>query len=163
MKAETEFILIFPDGGDYLESFMAGVMNRIKEMTAFLNPSEESYRRLGVKKAPRYITWSKENRSQLIRIPAGSGERRRMELRSPDALANPYIACTLLIHAGIEGIESGLEAPAPADLNLYNTTEEILSGIDTLPGSLEQANALARSSGFIKKILPQRVIDTYTL
>ncbi|MBR6335456.1 MAG: glutamine synthetase, partial [Clostridia bacterium] len=151
------------DSEDYLESFMAGVINRIKEITAFLNPSEDSYKRLGVKKAPKYITWSKENRSQLIRIPAGSGDRRRMELRSPDALANPYISCALLIYAGIEGIDAKMQAPTPTDLNLYNTTEDILSGIDTLPGSLEEANAIARSSEFVKKILPQRVIDTYTL
>ena len=150
-------------GEDCLESFMAGVLRRVKEITAFLNPTEDSYKRLGAKKAPKYITWSKENRSQLIRIPAGSGEQRRMELRSPDATANPYIACTLLIHAGIEGIEEGMTAPAPTDLNLYNATEEQLSGIEILPGSLDDANRIARSSEFVKKLLPQRVIDTYTL
>ena len=151
------------DGRDYLDSFMAGVMNRVREITAFLNPSEESYKRLGVKKAPKYITWSKENRSQLIRIPAGSGEYRRMELRSPDPLANPYIAYALLIYAGIEGIENNMKAPAPTDLNLYSTDTEQLADTPTLPQSLTEANAAARDSEFVSRILPQRVIDTYTL
>lgn len=151
------------DGKDYLDPFMAGVMNRVREITAFLNPSEESYKRLGVKKAPKYITWSKENRSQLIRIPAGSGEYRRMELRSPDPLANPYIAYALLIYAGIEGIENNMKAPAPTDLNLYSTDTEQLADTPTLPQSLTEANAAARDSEFVSRILPQRVIDTYTL
>lgn len=151
------------DGSDRLESFMAGVMNRIGEITAFLNPSEESYERLGVKKAPKYITWSKENRSQLIRIPAGKGEYRRMELRSPDPLANPYIAYTLLIYAGLEGIESGMSAPEATDLNLFSADECELAKIKTLPLSLSEANKAARNSSFVSNILPQRVIDTYTL
>lgn len=151
------------DGKDYLGSFMAGVLNRIKEMTAFLNPSEESYKRLGVKKAPKYITWSKENRSQLVRIPAGSGKYRRMELRSPDPLANPYIAYALLIYAGIEGIKNSMQAPPPTDINLFNADAEQLKNTETLPHSLKEANALAKNSDFIRHILPQRVIDTYTL
>lgn len=151
------------DGSDRLENFMAGVMNRIGEITAFLNPSEESYERLGVKKAPKYITWSRENRSQLIRIPAGKGEYRRMELRSPDPLANPYIAYTLLIYAGLEGIEIGAKAPEATDLNLFSADESKLKEIKTLPLSLGEANEAARESAFVSKILPQRVIDTYTL
>ncbi|MCR5151040.1 MAG: glutamine synthetase family protein [Clostridiales bacterium] len=151
------------DGNDYLEKFMAGIMNRIKEMTAFLNPVSASYGRLGVKKAPRYITWSKENRSQLVRIPAGKGEYRRMELRSPDPMTNPYIAYALLIYAGIEGIEKDIPVPASTDINLYSADEETLSKIEKLPESLEEANKEARNSNFIKSVLPQRVIDTYTL
>ncbi len=151
------------EGKDCLGSFMAGVMNRVREITAFLNPSEESYVRLGVKKAPKYITWSRENRSQLIRIPAGSGEYRRMELRSPDPLANPYIAYTLLIYAGIEGIENNLNTPEPTDINLYSADETLLRGIDTLPHNIGEAHRLAAESEFVKSHLPQRVIDTYTL
>lgn len=151
------------DGKDYLDCFMAGVMNRVKEITAFLNPTEDSYKRLGIKKAPKYITWSKENRSQLIRIPAGNGEYRRMELRSPDPLANPYIAYSLLIYAGIEGVENNIQPPPPTDINLFNADAAQLAETETLPGSLKEANSIAGNSEFVKKILPGRVIDTYTL
>ena len=75
-----------------LPHVIAGILDKIEEITLFLNPCEESYRRLGHDKAPRYVTWSAENRSQLIRIPAAVGEYRRAELRSADAMSNPYIA-----------------------------------------------------------------------
>ena len=86
-----------------------------------------------------------------------------MELRSPDPLANPYIAYALLIYAGIEGIENNMKAPTPTDLNLYSTDTEQLADTPTLPQSLTEANAAARDSEFVSRILPQRVIDTYTL
>ena len=75
---------------------IAGMLERVAEITAFLNPTEDSYRRLGEKKAPGYISWSHQNRSQLVRIPAAIGEYRRAELRSPDPAANPYLAFALL-------------------------------------------------------------------
>ncbi|MBR6331641.1 MAG: glutamine synthetase, partial [Dehalococcoidales bacterium] len=80
------------NGKDLLPQMIAGIMKHIKEMTVFLNPSAGSYDRFGSFKAPKYISWSPENRSQLIRIPAAEGEFRRIELRSPDTLCNPYIA-----------------------------------------------------------------------
>ena len=88
-------------------------------MTAFLNPLVNSYERLGRQEAPRYISWSHQNRSQLIRIPASSGESNRMELRSPDPACNPYLAFALLLHAGLDGIEKGEKLPEPCNLNLY--------------------------------------------
>lgn len=121
------------DGKDYTEQFMAGIMTHIGEMTAFLNPVEESYHRLGEKKAPKYITWSKENRSQLIRIPAAKGEFKRIELRSPDPEANPYIAYTLLIHAGLDGIKRNLTLPEAMDIDLFNASEEVLKDLTSLP------------------------------
>ena len=94
------------DGGrDLLPAVMAGILEKCAEITLFLNPCEESYRRLGHDKAPRYVTWSDENRSQLIRVPAAVGEQRRAELRSADVTANPYLAYALLIYAGLYGIE----------------------------------------------------------
>ena len=149
------------DGKDYLEPFMAGVLTHIAEITAFLNPTESSYKRLGTFKAPKYITWSRENRSQLIRIPAASGEYKRMELRSPDSEANPYIAYSLLIYAGLDGIENNLTPPAPTDLNLFETSEDELSGIETLPQSFGRAIKAAEQSEFVRAILPARVIETY--
>lgn len=80
---------------DYTRSFLGGIMKHAAEMTAFLNPCDSSYQRLGEYKAPKYVTWSPENRSQLVRIPAGSGEYSRIELRSPDAAAQSLFGlCT---------------------------------------------------------------------
>ncbi|MBR5113562.1 MAG: glutamine synthetase [Clostridia bacterium] len=149
------------DGKDYLEPFMAGVLKHIAEITAFLNPTEASYKRLGTFKAPKYITWSRENRSQLIRIPAASGEYKRMELRSPDSEANPYIAYSLLIYAGLDGIENNLTPPVSTDLNLFETNEDELDGIETLPQSFGRAIKAAEQSEFVRAILPARVIETY--
>lgn len=147
------------DGNDYSHQYMAGIMEHIAEMTAFLNPCEESYRRLGEKKAPKYITWSKQNRSQLIRIPAARGENERMELRSPDPMTNPYIAFALIIYAGLDGIEKRLELPEPVDKNLYTADRNTTEGLKSLPRSYEKALELSRSSDFIRSILPSGYID----
>ena len=84
------------DGAEVMPQIIAGILAHIAEMTVFLNTREESYHRFGSSKAPRYISWSSENRSQLIRIPAAQGEYRRAELRSPDPLCSPYLAFTSL-------------------------------------------------------------------
>lgn len=142
------------DGKDHSRSMLAGILRRIAEMTAFLNPCEQSYKRLGRDKAPKYITWSHENRSQLIRIPAAKGEYRRMELRSPDPTVNLYAAYALLIAAAMEGIEEGLEPPAPLDVNLYTADKSITSSLTTLPQSYEEAVEIAENSDFIKRNIP---------
>lgn len=142
------------DGRDYTDNFMAGILEHIVEMTAFLNPSEDSYKRLGEHKAPKYVTWSPENRSQLIRIPAESGEYKRIELRSPDPCANPYIAYALLIYAGLDGIEKNLNPSAPLNINLYTADSETTDKLTGLPDTLGKAKAAAANSEFIKRILP---------
>lgn len=147
------------DGADASEAFLAGVLAHVREITAFLNPVESSYRRLGEHKAPRYITWSPENRSQLIRIPAAQGEYRRLELRSPDPMANPYLAYALLIHAGLDGIRRNLSAPLPVNENLYTAPESLTSTLEQLPGSLAGAKELARGSAFVASILPAGMLD----
>ena len=131
-------------------------------MTLFLNPCEASYRRLGQDKAPRYVTWSAENRSQLIRIPAAAGETRRAELRSADPTANPYLACALLIYAGLYGIEHALYLPPVSDFNIYTASAELLAAHRKLPGSLLEAAALADTSAFIREHLPAAVISAYS-
>lgn len=146
-------------GLDLSDSFMAGIMRRIRELTAFLNPIEESYRRLGEKKAPRFITWSPDNRTQLIRfVSRPSLPSKRIELRSPDAMSNPYLAYALLILAGLEGISENIAPPPPC-------TEQPLSGTypDTaLPASLDEANLCALASQFVAKSLPDFIISAYT-
>ena len=99
---------------------IAGILEKIRETTVFLNPTENSYARLGKNKAPGFVTWSKQNRSQLVRIPAAEGEYKRMELRSADPTANPYIAFALMIRAAMYGIELRLPLPEPADFNLFS-------------------------------------------
>ena len=112
-------------GEDIMPQVIAGILSHIADMTAFLNTTPASYQRFGSYKAPRYISWSSENRSQLIRIPAAEGEYRRAELRSPDPICNPYIAYTLLIYAGLDGIRRRAELPASADINFYTASEEV--------------------------------------
>lgn len=143
------------DGNEYGDRFMAGVMEHIREMTAYLNPTEQSFVRLGKMKAPRYIAWSPENRSQLIRIPAAKGDFKRIELRSPDPGANPYIAYALLIHAGIDGIKRNLTPIPPVNVDMHTAGNDVTSKLDTLPSTLDEARRIASESVWLKKILPE--------
>lgn len=145
-----------------LPCVIAGILEKINEMTLFLNPCEESYRRLGHDKAPRYVTWSAENRSQLIRIPAAVGEHQRAELRSADPTANPYIAYALLIYASLYGIRHNLTLPPATDVNLYNASSEALSSLKKLPVSLYEAAAVTVSGSFAQMYLPEAVIRAYS-
>ena len=149
------------DGSDILQPVLAGILDRISDMTIFLNPSESSYRRFGTYKAPKFISWTHENSSQLIRIPAYVGGGKRAELRSPDPSCNPYLALTLLINAGIEGIERGLTLPAPCDINMNEASPSELAGYELLPKSLHAAAATASSSEFIRKYIPEGIIQSY--
>lgn len=151
------------DGADRTNEFMAGILAHIKEMTAFLNPTEESYKRLGEKKAPKYVTWSPENRSQLIRVPAAKGEYKRIELRSPDPTVNPYLAYALLIRAGLDGIEKNMQIPEAVNVNLYKADNILTDKLETLPSTLAEAKEIARNSDFIQNILGANVTDFLSL
>lgn len=140
---------------------IAGILENVRPMTVFLNPTEKSYRRLGRNKAPGYITWSAENRSQLIRIPAAVGEYRRAELRSPDPAANPYVAFALMIYAGLDGIKRKLELPAPADLNLFRADAGTLAEFPKLPVTIDEAREAAAASDFIRSHVPEKILNIY--
>ena len=140
---------------------IAGVLENVEDMTAFLNPTKASYDRLGNNKAPRYISWSSENRSQLIRIPAAIGEYKRAELRSADPSVNPYIAFALMIWAGLDGIQNRIDLPYVADFNLYTADEQTLSQFKKLPMNLEDAKIIAKDSEFIKKHIPEKILKIY--
>ena len=142
-------------------SMIAGILEHVRDMTIVLNQKDESYKRLGSHKAPKYISWSSQNRSQLIRIPAAFGEYKRMELRSPDPRANPYLAFALLIYAALDGIQRKLTLPLPADVNLYTTDEKTLSQYKKLPENRQEAAQAARESEFMNKYLTQSLINTY--
>ena len=148
-------------GKDVLPFVIAGVMNHIRDITVFLNPCEQSFERLGKNKAPKYVSWCTENRSQLIRIPAAEKEYRRAELRSPDPMCNPYLAFTLIIYAGLEGIEQKTELIEAADFNLYSAKEGEVKDLLLLPKSLDEAKKVAASSDFVKAHLSKELIESY--
>ena len=150
------------DGADIMPHVIAGILAHIREITAFLNITESSYKRFGSNKAPKYISWSGENRSQLIRIPAAQGEYRRAELRSPDPMCNPYLAFTLLIRAGLDGVKNNMVLPAAADINLYTASEEVTAHYEKLPETLEEAKAASKASAFVAGNLPASIIADYT-
>ena len=149
------------DSSENLCYMIAGVLEKVVEMTAFLNPTEESYNRFGMDKAPGYVSWSSENRSQLVRIPAAVGEYRRAELRSPDPMANPYLAFTLMIYAALNGLENKLDLPEAANINLYKADVDTLARFKKLPESLSDACKVAAASEFIKKHIPTAILDIY--
>jgi len=143
------------------ESFIAGVLQKTPEITAFLNPLPNSYERLGSFEAPRYVSWSYGNRSQLVRIPSAKGERFRMELRSPDPSTNPYLAFALVISAGFFGIENNLALTEKLDADLYNADKSITDSLARLPENLEEALYLAEKSDFIKTTLNEELLSQF--
>ena len=149
------------DNVDNMNFMIAGILAKVAEMTIFLNPLESSYQRFGNNKAPRYISWSSENRSQLVRVPAAVGEYKRAELRSPDPAANTYLAFALMIYASLYGIQNKLELQDPADINLYKADADTLAKFEQLPENLKSACALANNSDFIKKHIPGAILEIY--
>lgn len=162
IEKENENLFHNLDGihSEEAESFIAGIMYRIKEITAVLNPNPNSYKRFGVYEAPKYITWSHENRSQLIRIPASKGEYSRMELRSPDSTCNPYLAFTLLMEAGLEGIKEKRILPKAVDGNLYNE-RDIVKKLDKLPLNFKEALDYMKESDFVRNALGDFIFNKY--
>lgn len=135
--------------------FIAGILNRIREITCFLNPVTNSYKRFGEDYAPKYVNWSFENRSQLIRIPYTSGGKHpRIEIRSADAACNPYIVFKLLLAAGFEGLEN------KTVLRDDTFTNSAAGQFDELPSTLGEAIELAKSSHFVRKNLSPEIHDS---
>ena len=149
------------DNTDYMNYMIAAILDKVADMTVFLNPTENSYQRFGSNKAPRYISWSSENRSQLVRVPAAVGKYQRAELRSPDPSSNTYLAFALLIYAIMDGIQNKLELPGPADMNLYKADADTLAKFEQLPGDFKSACAAAVNSNFIKEHIPDAILDIY--
>ena len=141
------------DKEDVLSNVIAGILNRICEITAFLNPDPASFERLRYHCYPGYVSWSNQNRSHLIRIPASKGSQKKADIRSADCGANPYIAFALLIEAGLEGIETGLALPEEG--------KPVSCSCKKLPENRQEAIALAKESDFVSRVLPKAVIDAY--
>ena len=121
---------------------IGGLLKHIKSITAILNPTVNSYKRLvpGYE-APVYMAWSLANRSALLRVPAKRGSSTRVELRSPDPACNPYLAFAVILEACLDGVRNKIEPPAPVESNIYKLTtkERKKQRIDSLPGSLADA------------------------
>ena len=145
-------------------SFIAGIMEHIKGMTAITNPLVNSYKRLVPEfEAPVYIAWSAQNRSPLIRVPAARGQGTRVELRSADPSANPYLALAVTIAAGLDGVKKGLVPPPAVDGNIYamSDAQRKKHKIQMLPTSLESAIAELKKDKLICNTLGEHILEKY--
>ena len=160
-----EGVNLFGDAHEHsqlAESFIAGVLRHAAEITAFTSPLTNSYARFGTFGAPEYVSWSHQNRSQLIRIPTSARRTdRRMELRSPDPACNPYIVFSLIISAGLSGIKDGIALPMPEDANMYSAGERISSDIERLPENLGEALEILDKSEFVRAKIGSGFVDKY--
>lgn len=134
---------------DFSESFIAGILNRMRDITLFLNCRKDSYNRFGITEAPKYITWSAQNNSRLLRVPEINGHSEHFILRSPDSCINPYLASAIVIQAGLAGVRNKEQLPQPLDINSRLLTEERTANLDTLPLTIEDAIKYASNSEFI--------------
>ncbi|MCX6003976.1 MAG: type I glutamate--ammonia ligase [Chloroflexi bacterium] len=160
-----------PKGKYYLSkiarNYVAGLLKYAPEITAINNQWINSYKRLvpGYE-APVYLSWAKRNRSDLIRVPEyrpGREKATRIEFRSPDPACNPYLCFSVMLAAGLKGIEEGLEPPEPIEKNVYEMTEEQRNalGIRTLPASLSEAIQLTEKSKLVKEALGDHVFNAF--
>ena len=148
-------------------SYIAGLLKHAPEFTAVTNQWINSYKRLvpGYE-APVYLSWARRNRADLIRVPGykpGKENATRIELRSPDPACNPYLAFSVMLAAGLEGIEKGYECPEPVEENVYimSAEERVRRGIDTLPSSLYDAVQLTAKSDVVRKALGEHVFNAF--
>ncbi|MBA7639401.1 Glutamine synthetase [subsurface metagenome] len=149
------------------KGYIAGLLKHAPEITAVTNQWVNSYKRLvpGYE-APVYLSWARRNRSDLIRVPEyrpGREKATRIEFRSPDPACNPYLAFSVMLAAGLEGIEKGLEPPKPVEENVYELSEAERQkrGIGVLPASLLEAILLAEKSQLVRQALGDHVFDAF--
>jgi glutamine synthetase len=147
--------------------FVAGLLKHAPEITAVTSQWVNSYKRLvpGYE-APVYLSWARRNRSDLIRVPEyrpGREKATRIEYRSPDPACNPYLAFSVMLAAGLDGIEKKYEVPDPIEENVYEMTDEERQkrGIDTLPASLLEAIQLTERSEVVRKALGEHVFSAF--
>lgn len=145
-------------------SFMAGVMEHIRGLTAITNPLINSYRRICPgNAAPSYISWSRGNRSPLISVPATTPENAHIELRNPDPALNPYLAIAGILAAGLDGIRRGLK-PGPAtekNLHVLERTEVEKLGLKRLPMSLSEAVGELEKDELLLSVLGEHISGKY--
>ncbi|EEM88609.1 MULTISPECIES: type I glutamate--ammonia ligase [Bacillus] len=149
---------------DDARHFIAGILKHAPAFTAVANPTVNSYKRLvpGYE-APCYVAWSAQNRSPLVRIPASRGISTRVEVRSVDPAANPYLVMATLLAAGLDGIKNKLTPPAAVDRNIYVMTKEEReeAGIVDLPATLAQALVTLQSNEVISNALGDHLLEHF--
>ena len=138
--------------------FIAGILAHARELTCFCNPIPNSYTRFGSCEAPKYVSWSRQNRSQLVRLPSATGEFCRLELRSPDPSCNPYLVIGLILAAGLDGIEKRCRCPLRSTA-ICSTRAPPKAGKPAR--SLREAITIAAQSDFIAKELPVPLMNKY--
>ena len=149
------------------ESFIAGLMSHAASITLVTNQWVNSYKRLiAGYEAPIYISWARLNRSDLIRVPVyheGQEESVRIEYRAPDPACNPYLAFSVMLAAGLDGVENNMPIPSPLedDVNQMTSQERLDRGIRSLPGSLWEAILLAEGSDLLKNTLGPHVFQSF--
>lgn len=149
------------------ERFIAGLLHHAREMTAVTNQWVNSYKRLVAGfEAPIYVTWAHNNQSALVRVPtvkAGKLDSVRVEFRSPDAATNPYLALSVLLAAGLEGVEKGYELPPEVADNVFDmsSTEREVAGIERLPETLSEALDLMEKSELMRRALGEHTFDWF--
>ena len=147
------------------KQFIAGLLRHAPEITAVTNQFVNSYKRLwGGDEAPSYVTWGHNNRSALVRVPMykpGKGQSARVEYRGIDSAANPYLAYSLMLAAGLKGIEQGYELPPEAEGDVWNmtNTERRALGYESLPASLDHAVRLMEKSELVAETLGEQVFE----
>jgi glutamine synthetase len=151
------------------KSYIAGLLKYAPEFCAVTNQFVNSYKRLvpGYE-APTYVTWARRNRSAQVRVPMykpGKENATRVELRSPDPAANPYLAFAVMLGAGLKGIEEGLELMPEATNNIFDMTSDELAeaGIATLPSTLGEAINLFEHSETMKEILGEHIHEFFVM
>ncbi len=149
------------------KSYIAGILRHAPEITAITNQWINSYKLLvpGYE-APVYLSWARRNRSDLVRVPEyrpGRERATRIEFRSPDPACNPYLAFSVMLAAGLKGIEEGYEVPEPIEENVYemSPSEREKRGITTLPSSLLEAVHLTEKSELVKETLGEHVFENF--
>ncbi|API89305.1 type I glutamate--ammonia ligase [Marinilactibacillus sp. 15R] len=144
--------------------FIAGILDHAQAYTAICNPTINSYKRLTPGfEAPVYVAWSGTNRTPLVRVPASRGMSTRVELRSVDPSANPYLALSVLIKAGMKGISEAKTAPNPVNQNIYNMDqiERSANNIESLPRSLYEAVQYLKQDETIKDALGEHIYERF--
>jgi len=166
MTTKGENVFYDPDNKDGLSStcmnYMAGTLEHAKEICGILASWPNSYKRLTPGfEAPVYVCWAKKNRSALVRVPDGRGSSTRLEMRCPDSAGNPYLQFAVLLAAGLDGIEKGLEPPQATERDVFKMSHDQREkmGIQSLPSNMGHAISLMEENQLVRETLGEHVLE----